>query len=584
MFMSLLNSTNARLLVQLWGHILPERRRQFFLLLLLAIVVSFVEILSIGATLPFLAVLTAPEQIFNDPRLHQTIIWLNIGTPNKLLMVLTILFCVTTLMAGGMRLALLRASIYLTYSTGADLGIDIYRRTLYQPYKTHINRNSSEVISGISIKANRVIDSIMMPSITIISSLIMLSFILTALILVDPLISVLAFSGFGFSYLIIVLTTRKNLLRNSRLISKESTEVIKSLQEGLGGIRDVLIDGNQEIYCAVYQKADVALRQAQGENLFITQCPRYLMEAFGMFLIAMLAYFLVQSPGGYSRVIPVLGTLALGAQRLLPVLQQIYSSWSSIQGGQASLIDALDLLRQPLPNFSNRELVKPIQFDHFVQLDNVSFAYGLDSPLILVNVSLKIQKGSCIGFIGKTGSGKSTLLDLLMGLLEPTKGDLKIDNQILTSNNCHAWQKHVAHVPQTIFLADTTIAENIAFGIPRDQIDYSLIRMVAEQAQISIAIEAMPNKYETTIGERGVRLSGGQRQRLGIARALYKRADVIIFDEATSALDVETEIAVMEAIEGLSENLTILIIAHRVSTLKSCSQIYELDHGQLNKI
>jgi ATP-binding cassette subfamily B protein len=202
----------------------------------------------------------------------------------------------------------------------------------------------------------------------------------------------------------------------------------------------------------------------------------------------------------------------------------------------------------------------------------------------LINLSLTIPKGSRVGFIGTTGAGKSTLLDILMGLLRPSSGSLEIDHQIITEANHRAWQMHIAHVPQTIFLADSTIEENIAFGVRRDKIDYNRVRQAARQAQISETIETWPEKYQTCVGERGVRLSGGQRQRIGIARALYKQADLIIFDEATSALDRETEQAVMQAIDGLSDDLTILIIAHRLTTLQNCTQIVELADGTIARV
>lgn len=295
-----------------------------------------------------------------------------------------------------------------------------------------------------------------------------------------------------------------------------------------------------------------------------------------MVLIALLAYVLFQQSDGASKAIPVLGALALGAQRLLPVLQQAYGAWTSILGGQASLQDVLELLDQPLPDYANQPPVEPQSFQQQIRLNNISFRYSPHSPWVLENINLTIFKGGRVGIIGATGSGKSTLLDIVMGLLQPTNGELKIDDQVITTGNHRAWQAHIAHVPQAIFLADSSIEENIAFGVPKDQIDHERVKLAARQARIADIIETWPQQYKTFVGERGIRLSGGQRQRIGIARALYKRADVIIFDEATSALDNETEQAVMQAIEGLSENLTILIIAHRLTTLKNCTQIVEL--------
>jgi len=571
----------TQLLGRLWQHIDSRRRRQFGFLLLLMILASFAEILSIGAVLPFLGVLTAPDRVFEHPAAQHLIQILGINTPEQLLAPLTITFGLAAVVAGVMRLLLLWASTRLSFATGADLSISIYRRTLYQPYDAHVARNSSEVINGISSKANGVIYSTIVPALTLISASVMLIAILVAMLSVDPVVAVSAFCGFGLIYGSIIWITRARKIKNSQYIARESTQVIKCLQEGLGGIRDVLIDGSQETYCQIYRKADLLLRRAQGYNQYIGQSPRYGMEALGMLLIAALAYALALQPEGIARAIPVLGALALGAQRLLPVMQQAYAGWSSIQGNQASLQDTLDLLDQPLPDDADHSAVMLLPFQKHISLKQLSFRYSQQSPWVLKNINLTFAKGSRIGFIGTTGSGKSTLLDIVMGLLLPTEGVLEIDGQPIAAGNRRAWQAHIAHVPQAIFLADSTIEENIAFGIPKEKIDHERVRQVARQAQIADIIETWPDQYRTFVGERGVRLSGGQRQRIGIARALYKEADIIIFDEATSALDNDTEQAVMQAIEGLSKDLTILIIAHRLTTLKNCTHIVELGSASI---
>jgi ABC-type multidrug transport system fused ATPase/permease subunit len=578
------NQSITTLLKRLWHHIKPRRRGQFGLLLVLMLLASFAEVLSIGAVLPFLSVLTVPERVFEHAAAKPFIQALGLTEPAQLLLPLTIAFAVATLIAGTMRLLLLWANTRLSFATGADLSISIYLRTLYQPYAVHCARNSSEVINGISGKANGVIYSIIVPALTLISSSVMLIAILIALLAVEPGIALAAFGGFGLIYAFIIHLTRKQLLADSLRIARESSHVIKSLQEGLGGIRDVLIDGSQATYCHIYRNADLPLRRAQGNNLFISSSPRYGIEALGMMLIAALAYSLAQQADGIAKAIPILGALALGAQRLLPVLQQAYGSWTSIQGGQASLQDTLELLDQPLPAFADQPAAQPLPFKHNISLKQLAFRYSPQTPYVLEQLNLTIAKGSRMGFIGTTGSGKSTLLDIVMCLLQPTDGTLEIDGQPVTPTNNRAWQAHIAHVPQAIFLADITIEENIAFGVPKDQIDPQRIRQAAQQAQIADSIESWPKQYQTCVGERGIRLSGGQRQRIGIARALYKQADVIIFDEATSALDNETEQAVMQAIEGLSKDLTLLIIAHRLTTLKNCTQIVELGEGGIKRV
>jgi len=572
------------LLKRLWRHISTRRRRQFALLLVLMLLASFAEILSIGAVLPFIGVLTAPERVFHNAAAQPIIQALGFTQPEQLLFPITIAFGAAAFIAGATRLLLLWVSTRLSFNTGADLSISIYHRTLYQPYSVHCARNSSEVINGIVTKATDVIHHIVLPLLTLVSASIMTIAIVVTLFYINPLIALVAFFGFGLIYGFIVGLTRNRLLNNSRCIADESTRLIKSLNEGLGGIRDVLIDGTQDAYCHIYRKADIHLRHAQGDNHFISQSPRYGMEALGMMLIAALAYVLIQQEDGFTNGLPVLGTLAVGAQRLLPLLQHSYWAWSGIRGGQASLQDALELLDQPLPDYADQPVTRLLPFRHSITLNQLGFRYSPQTPYVLKQINLSIVKGSRVGIIGTTGSGKSTLLDIVMGLLQPTDGTLDVDGKVITPTNHRDWQAHVAHVPQAIFLADSTIEENIAFGIPKDQIDHVRVRQAAKHAQIANSIESWPKQYQTFVGERGIRLSGGQRQRIGIARALYKQADVIIFDEATSALDNKTEQAVMQAIEGLSENITILIIAHRFNTLRNCTQIVELDDGRIKRI
>jgi ABC-type multidrug transport system fused ATPase/permease subunit len=577
------NQPIKQLLSRLWIHISPRRRGQFALLLVLMVLSSIAEILTIGAVLPFLAILTDPVRVFTDPSAQGIVKALGLTEANQLLLPLSLTFAIVALFAGAMRLALLWVNTRLSFAAGADLSISIYRRTLFQPYSVHVARNSSEIVNGISSKTNNTINTINQ-ILYLISSSATLITILIGLLYVEPVVALIAFGGFGLIYFLIIGLSRNRLLANSQVAAQESTNVIKSLQEGLGGIRDVLIDGSQNTYCQIYRQADLPLRRAQGNNAFISSSPRFGMETLGILLITALAYSLATQTDGIAKAIPILGALALGAQRLLPQLQQVYSSWSNIQGGRASLQDTLDLLDQPLPEYANQPRANPMPYLRQISLKQISFKFTPHTPWVISNLNLCITKGSRVGFIGTTGSGKSTLLDIVMGLLQPTIGELYVDDQPISPMNQRAWQAHIAHVPQAIFLADSTIEENIAFGIPKSQIDRDRVKHAATQAQIASTIESWPNQYKTYVGERGVRLSGGQRQRIGIARALYKQADVIIFDEATSALDNETEHEVMKAIEGLSSNLTLLIIAHRLTTLKGCSQIIELGDGVIRRI
>jgi ATP-binding cassette subfamily B protein len=540
------------------------------------IVSSFSEILSIGAVVPFLAVLSTPDKVFNYPIVNSWMHVLNLHTGQDLLLPLTISFCLAAVLSGVLRLILLWSTSRLSFAVGADLGMAIYKRTLYQPYSIHISRNSGQIISGIFSKTEMVIGQVINPVLTALSSVVILITILVALLILDPVIALVAIGGFGVVYAIIIGFTRKRIAKNSIKIAQESTQVIKCLQEGLGGIRDVIIDGNQETYCEIYGEADNLLRKAQGSNLFMSIGPRYGVEALGMVLIASFAYVLSSNQQNSFNVIAVLGAFALGAQRLLPVLQQMYHSWSTIRGAQASLFDTLSLLEQPLPLMVGDESLKKISFSREIRFNNVSFRYAESTPWVIKKLNFTIKRGSRVGIIGTTGHGKSTLLDILMGLLIPEDGELLVDDVPITEETRRSWQLRIAHVPQSIYLADSSILENIALGVSPQKIDFERVQSAAKQAQISKVIESMDEGYLTGVGERGVRLSGGQCQRIGIARALYKRADVIILDEATSALDSETERSVMKAIDGLSSKMTVVIVAHRLSTLNACDLILEL--------
>lgn len=484
-------------------------------------------------------------------------------------------------MAGALRLALLWVSVRLANGIGADLSIDVYRRTLYQGYSVHIARSSSEVISGITQKVSTATSMLLSIVAVATSSALFVSLIL-ALLAVDPLVTTVAIVGFGFAYVLIAWRTRRRLLLNSQYISEGQTQVLKVLQEGLGAIRDVLLDGTQEVYCNTYTKSVLKLQRASGENSFINQAPRYAIEALGLVLIVVFVLVLSRRAEGVAAAFPVLAALALGAQRLLPLMQQLYGNWSVVMGGKVALVEVITLLEQPLPmDLSPLRHVTPLALRQEIRFDNVSFRYDTTTPWVLENINLTIPKGARVGIIGSTGSGKSTALDILMGLLQPTHGNVTIDGQVLGLVNMRTWQQSVAHVPQDIFLADASITENIAFGVPRDEIVFERVRKAAQQAKIAEFIESRPEGYAAIVGERGVRLSGGQRQRIGIARALYKQAQVLIFDEATSALDGETENAVMQTIEGLNQDLTLFIVAHRLTTLRNCEVIIKLENGRV---
>lgn len=566
---------------RLWSKLRTNRRRQIWSLFVLMIFASFAEVISIGAVIPFLGVVTSPDLIFQQAKAQPLIRYLEINQPEQLLWPLTVVFVAATVVSAAMRLVLLWAQTRLGHAIGGDLSIDVYERTLYQPYATHINSNSGDVISAIAHKVNVIVNQVVLPLLIISSSAVIIISIVFALIMINPFVAASIILIFGLIYSAVVLFTKNKLIKYSRQVSELSAKLIKAMQEGLGGIRDILIDGTQSTYCKIFRDADLPLRQANANIQMIAGSPRFFIESIAMVLIAIIAYVEANKGAGITTAIPILGALALGAQRLLPVFQQSYSAWSSLRGGQFSLNETLDLLDQPVSLHLQSPRAAPLPFLKSVSLKQVTFKYTNEALPVLSNVSLEIPKGYRVGFVGNTGSGKSTITDIFMALLLPTSGCLLVDDVPITNENFRAWQAHIAHVPQSIFLTDNTIAENIAFGIQREKIDYKRLEWAASQAQISETIDLLPNKYQTMVGERGVRLSGGQRQRLGIARALYKRAKVIILDEATSALDSETENSVMNAIDEINEEVTMLIVAHRLTTLRKCDLIVELSGGMI---
>lgn len=573
-----------QLLKALWSHIGPRHQRQLYLLLALMLVVAMAEMISIGAIFPFLAALTVPEKVFEHPVGHWLAGVLSLTAPRELLLPITLIFAAAIIGAACMRLLLVWVQTNLSYAIGADLALDVYRRTLHQPYLAHTRRNSSEVINGVYSKASGISTYVILPILTIVSSATLMLGILLTLISVDPVVSLIALLGFGAIYAGVAKATHRRLFRNSRQVADEAGNVIRSLQEGLGGIRDVLLDRTQAVYCDTFRRADLSMRHAQINSTFIAQSPRFATEALGMLLIAALAYQLTSSDGGVIGAMPVLGALALGAQRMLPLLQQCFQAWSAVRANQASLADTIDLLEQPVSETSDASRSMQLDYKRELQLDNIWFRYSTDADWVLRGISLNIAKGATVGFVGVTGCGKSTLLDIVMGLLPATKGQLVVDGAAVSDGELGQWQVKISHVPQSVFLADSSIASNIAFGVPDDRIDMVRVRDAARRAELLETIEAWPNGFAERVGERGVRLSGGQRQRIGIARALYKQAEVLILDEATSALDTETERAIMQSIEALGSEITVLIVAHRLNTLNNCDVIVELSKGEISRV
>jgi len=574
--------STSSLLLEIWKHISLRRRLQLAILLAVMLASGVAELLSLGAVLPFLAVLSDPEPFWQQPLVQDLAVRLSFTDSNQLLLPATLAFAAAAVTAASIRLANLWLNGRLVAAIGSDLSSECYERTLYQPYGVHVQRNSATVITGITSQINLTVGALN-SLLQLLTSFVVAVGLLIGLLLIDAQVALAAASLFGFAYGALALTSRRELQINGKKIADADISKVKSLQEGLGAIRDVLLDGNQSTYLQIYRRADRPQRQLVAKNAFIAVFPRFSLEALGMVAIALLGGLLVMQRGSGVAVVPLLGALALGAQRLLPALQQIYSGWAVLKSQNAAIQAVLVMLDQPLP--PKVLVAEPLPLRESIRLVGVHFSYGPEQPEVLQGINLEIRCYESIGLIGSTGSGKSTMVDILMGLLAPTAGRVIIDGVDLhdqfNPQLLAAWRAAIAHVPQSIYLADSSIAENIAFGVPRQKIDLARVKQAANQAQIASFIEASHEGYESFVGERGIRLSGGQRQRIGIARALYKNARILIFDEATSALDTNTEQSLMDAVNQLSKKLTVVMIAHRLSTVKRCDRVIRLEQGRL---
>ena len=565
-------------LSRLWEHISNRRRGQLIFLLFLMVLTSLLEMLSVGSVLPFIGALTNPEHLFNNKYLQPIIEQFGFTSPSQMALPFSILFVSATLFAGLIRILLLYVSSYLSQAIGAELSIEIYKRTLYQDYSIHISRNSSEIINGIITKTTTVSDGIINPIMTVIGSFFIIMGLSSILIFIDIYVAFILFFTIGSVYLVIMSLSHKLLDENSNIISIQSNQKIKSLQEGLGAIKEVLLSQAQKFYCNIYRNADLPVRRAFASSAFLGGYPKYAIEGLGMTIVAILAYWITTQNTQPLGAIPVLAAFALGAQRILPALQQIYNAYATYKSSNESFKDVLLLLDQPLPEYLIKGQFNEIPFEDKIEFRNVSFRYSDNSPYILKNINFVIKKGDRVGVTGTTGSGKTTLIDILTGLLPPTEGNIFVDGIDINVNNKHSWQLNISYVPQNVFLTDSSVEENIAFGVSKDKIDQTRIHEAVNEAQLTKVIDGLTNKYQTIIGENGLRISGGQRQRIGIARALYKGAKLIVFDEATNALDNTTEKNVIKSIDTLGKDRTVLMIAHRLSTLSNCNKILELNN------
>ena len=579
-------------LPRLWRHLNRRRPWQLAGVLALLLLSSLAEMFSLGAALPFLAVLAEPQRLWGTAKVQLLAGWLGWQQPGDLVLPFCLLFALAALLAGLLRLLALWASSGLVQAIGSDLSAELYRRTLHQPYALLLQRRSSDLISAVANEVDQVVNGL--GGLLQLCSGGLVGLALAGVLLVlNPRVTLVMAAVLAGGYGLLLLS-RRRLQRLGAAMRADEAERIRCLQEGLGSIRDVILDGSQATYSRVYGQADRRLRRHRGQGEVIALAPRYVMEGVGLALIALASLQLTASRTGVLGALPLLGALALGAQRLLPTLQLIYANWTGLRLHQPALHSVLAYLDQPIPD-PHPEPTQPLPappqnpvppqnpalpFHAALQLRDASYRYGPGQPWVLRHAELTIRPGERVGIVGRTGSGKSTLVDLLMGLLEPTAGELLVDGEPLRGERLRRWRSGIAHVPQSVFLLDGTIAENIAFGLPARQIDWPRLELAAERALLADVLNTLPQGLHTPVGERGVRLSGGQRQRIGLARALYRQAAVLVLDEATSALDTATEAQVLACIAALGAQITVLMIAHRASSLVGCQRLIRIAHGQ----
>jgi ATP-binding cassette subfamily B protein len=559
----------------------PVRRRQFIGLVALMVVGGLAEIVAIASVLPFIA-LVAGQQL--PPELGWISSLFHLGdhtSREKQIWTAAGLFVGFACFAGAIRLLLAWRTQRFVFRFGHDLAVEVQRRILLQPYSFHIDRSSSQVLAATE-KVDLLAVGILLQLMTGISSVLIALFIIAMLMRIDVVTALVAAAGFGSLYLLVTLLTARRLERNSGVAATAHDMRFKTVQESLGGIRDVIIDSSQDMFLAAYRRVDRQFSDARASTLFIGSAPRSIIESGALVLVAALAMLLWYREGSLGPALPILGAMAIGAFRLLPVLQQLFYSWTIIAGNRTAAEQVLEFLELPAEQKTSSEAIEPLPFHDAIRFEEVGFRYSGAREPVIRDASLAIPAGSRVALVGKTGAGKTTFADLLVGLLSPTQGRITVDAEPIANGAERRWQRNISHVPQSIFLADADIARNIAFTTAEEAIDQDRIAEAVRIAQLESFIAGLPNGLATKVGERGIRLSGGQRQRLGIARAIYKGASVLVLDEGTNALDAETEAAIMSALfEDAGTKRTVIVISHRSSAIAGCDLIVRVEAGRV---
>lgn len=580
-----------KMIQQLFSLLSPHQRKQFYILQLLVVVMAFTELLGIASIAPFMALVGDISLLKQESGVFaQLYQFSGLTNPTDFLfyaglaVLLMLAFSTVISMYTIWKLSLYAARV------GTEIADRLYAHYMQQGWLFHASGSSAHLTKQVSTEAMRVTNGIIQPLMQMNAKIALALFISIGIFVYDPLIAVSGLLLFIGAYVLLYKVVRKRLQANGANMSRVFTERFRLMNEGFGGIKDVLLLNRRHDFVERFQESGKAFSYASGTNVAIGQVPRYFMEliAFGA-MIGLVLVLIKVHQGNLGTVLPILAVYALAAFKLLPALQQIYSSVAQIKGNAAAFEAIKDDLEVSFKTSSVVSMQTPVKeslptnlgLKKHVSLNNIVFNYPDKSRPALNGLNMIIPANSVIGLVGASGSGKSTAIDILLGLLTPQQGELKIDDNTINDSNKRAWQNTIGFVPQSIFLSEGTITENVAFGLPVKDINLEQVKKAIKLAHLTELVEQLPNGLDTKVGERGVQLSGGQRQRIGIARALYNEADVLVFDEATSALDGITEKIIMEAIHDFSGQKTIIMIAHRLKTVQKCDIIYLMEQGEI---
>ena len=562
--------------------ILSEKdKKRAIALTVLIFLMSVVDVLGVASIMPFIAVLSNQDLVYKNEILFTIFQYFNFVNAHDFLLALGAVFFIFLL--ATFLLKTITTFFQNKFSMMLEFSISrrFFRKFLYQEYSWFLENHSSNLSKTILSEISIIIKDAVTASIIMIAQIFLISMIFILLVVVDPTLASVVSMVLGGSYVLIYLFTSSKLKKIGTQRVQSNKERFYFINEAFGAIKQIKTKNLEEVYIKKFSEPSKIYSNSLAMVATISQLPKFAIEviAFGGLLLA--AIILMANTNNFSDIIPIIALYALSGYKLMPAVQNLYASISSVKFSMPA-IDSLLNHNRTLKIFKPVKFKESINFDSKLELNNISYNYNTSSNTIIKNLSLKVFSNQTIAFIGRTGSGKTTLVDIILGLLKPNTGTFKVDNQLISNSNITSWQKLIGYVSQDTFLADGSIASNIAFGEPEELIDTEQLVNVAKIANIHDFIsKELPNGYNTSVGERGAKLSGGQKQRIGIARALYFNPKLLVLDEATSALDNATEKSVMEAIYNLNKNLTIIIIAHRLSTVERCDNIFLLEQGQI---